>query len=1041
MLRHAFVRRPRARRAAVAAAASALLAGAAIPLLPTSASAAGSAQETVVPPAYRSSYTAATLVNPDTAAGGDAAGVLGVFHRLEGHPGVVWTRYADGRSFDAPSTDGALVSLGTGSDVLAYRYDDGHVDLWNAVDGTTTTLHVPAGQTLYNVFGALAVSYEDVTAEDGTTSRLKHLLTAGPDGTTRDVPVGEVPPGMVLGGPVRGDAAGLVFFARVDGAATLVDVAPETGRIRARTATLPTSTGSTYTKLSPEHLVVFGGVESTKAYVYSRSDLSAAPVEVTLDSTGSRAADDLAVVGDWLVHRPGSGAKVTAVPMAGGEPVTLFTASNSGVSAAPDGSAVVIGRTGADDWGVQRISAGDDGRPTVRMAKALPRPPYKVQGLSLDQGRLLVADESSGGYRDDYVRTVAATGTPTFGERSSYDGTVLKLYGCAATDVGCSQLHATADNRAVWLAKDTATSDRLRVNGPTTYGLWEREVPAGGRITDVSGRYLIHTSATTQTVMKIGGGAPDLTRAPGAAALSGDVLWAAGSTPGTLTAYDLTAKKTVETLTTDAGCAPTELQALGRWIYWTCDGRAGVFDRTAKKSVAVPAGEAKLGDGYVVTHDKAAGKLTLTTVAGGSAESRVIGDMPDTGVSQRDVRWTVDESGANAAYVDDQERVHLVPSGVAQQPLRLLAPAENVPSVRPHTIDTVPDTLTTLLLSKPAANWTVTARNRATGKTYQDNRDDGPARGEVNVGWFGDDPALPGDAFAPDGSYDWTVTVTPADGVGAPLQVRGTVRLKGGSPVRHDHVGSEGDPDGTGDLLTLNSSGGLTFQQGDGKGAFAGKVTGTGWSTKTVAVPFGDLNGDRCNDVLVRMSDGSLRGYRPACGTAPTPSTAYKALGTGWNAYDVLTSPGDLTGDGRPDLLARKASTADIHLFAAKSDGTLAAGKKIRTAWTGYTKIVGAGDLNGDGIGDVLARDKAGTLYRYAGTGTGLLKDRVKVFSGWGGSYNAIVGVGDITGDGKNDLVERDTSGNVYRNAGTGNGSFGPRVKIVGGWQGYKGLF
>ncbi|WP_326786899.1 FG-GAP repeat domain-containing protein [Streptomyces sp. NBC_00151] len=1040
MLRHAFVRRPRARRAAVAAAASALLAGGAIPLLPTSASAVGSAQETVVPSVHRSSYTTATLVNPDSTTGGDAVGVLGVFHRLEGHPGVVWTRYADGRSFDAPSTADALVTLGTGSDVLAYRYD-GHVDLWNAVDSTTTTLHVPAGQTVYNVFGTTVVSYQDVTAEDGTTSKLKHLLTAGPDGTTRDVPVGEVPSGMVLGGPVRGDAAGLVFFARVDGAATLVDVDPETGRIRAWTAALPT-TGSTYTKLSPRHLVVFGGVESTKAYVYSRSDLSAAPVEVTLDSTGSRTADDLAVVGDWLVHRPGSGAKVTAVPMAGGEAVTLFVASNSGVSAAPDGTAVVIGRTGADDWGVQRITEGVDGRPTVGMVKVLPKPPYKIQGLSLDQGRLLVADESSGGYRDDYVRTVAATGTPEFGERTSYDGTELKLYGCTAMGVGCSQLHGTADNRAVWLTKDTATSDRLRVNGPAPYGFWERGVPAGGQVTDVSGRYLIHTSATTQTVLKLDNdGTPALTRTPGAAALSGDVLWTPGPTPGTLTAYDLTAKKTTETLTTDAGCTPIELQALGRWIYWTCDGRAGVFDRTAKKSVTVPADEAKLGDGYVVTHDKAAGKLTLTAVAGGSAESRVIGDLPDTGVSQRDVRWTVDESGANAAYVDDQERVHLVPSGVAQQPLRLLAPAENASSVHAHTIDTTPDTLTNLLLSKPAANWTVTARNRATGKTYNDGRDSGPERGELNVGWFGDDPALTGDASAPDGTYDWTVSVTPADGVGGPLQVRGTVRLKGGSPVRHDHVGPDGEPDGTGDLLTLNSSGGLTFQQGDGKGAFAGKATGNDWSTKAVAVPFGDLNGDRCNDVLVRMSDGSLRGYKPACGTAPTPSTSYKALGTGWNAYDVLTSPGDLTGDRRPDLLARKASTGDLYLFAAKSDGTLAAGKKIRTAWTGYTKIVGAGDLNGDGIGDVLARDKAGTLYRYNGTGTGLLKDRVKVFSAWGASYNAIVGVGDITGDGKNDLVERDTSGNVYRSAGTGTGSFGSRVKIAGGWQGYKGLF
>ena len=65
----------------------------------------------------------------------------------------------------------------------------------------------------------------------------------------------------------------------------------------------------------------------------------------------------------------------------------------------------------------------------------------------------------------------------------------------------------------------------------------------------------------------------------------------------------------------------------------------------------------------------------------------------------------------------------------------------------------------------------------------------------------------------------------------------------------------------------------------------------------------------------------------------------------------------------------------------------------------------------------------------------------MKVFSDWGGSYNAIVGVGDITGDGRNDLVSRDTAGNLYRNTGNGKGSFGSRVKIASGWQGYKGLF
>jgi hypothetical protein len=210
-----------------------------------------------------------------------------------------------------------------------------------------------------------------------------------------------------------------------------------------------------------------------------------------------------------------------------------------------------------------------------------------------------------------------------------------------------------------------------------------------------------------------------------------------------------------------------------------------------------------------------------------------------------------------------------------------------------------------------------------------------------------------------------------------------------------------------------------------------------------VAVPFGDLNKDRCNDVLVRMADGSLRAYRPECGMPVTPSTSYRTLSGGkdWKNYNVLTAPGDLTGDGLTDLLARKTSTGDLYLFAAKTDGTLAAGKKIASGWASYTKLIGAGDLNGDGFGDVLARYKDGTLYRFLGTKSGLSTKRVKVFSGWGASYNAVVGVGDITADGNADLVARDTSGNLWRQSGDGKGSFGARTKIATGWQGYKGLF
>ncbi|MFB7713251.1 FG-GAP repeat domain-containing protein [Streptomyces sp. NPDC056105] len=980
-------------------------------------------------------------MNADTQSGSDGAGAQGVFHRIEGRTGLVWTRYADGTTVAAPSAEGTLPT-GTGSDTLAYRYSGGRVDLWNAVDGTTRTLQVPTGQGLLNFYGTTGVAFRTATADDGTTYRVMHLLTPGPDGATGDVTVDGLPQGMLLGMPRGADGTSIFFQAQLGDAGRIVAVDRETGRVQSWTGALPS--GYSYAKVSPDHVAVYS-LNSPKVLVVPRSDLSAAPAEVVLDSgTGANPTDGLAVVGDWLVHRPSAGTAVLAKPIAGGASLRIGT-SDPDISVAPGGAALFVGSPTAGERGIQRV-ADARGTPVVTMVKPLPKPPVPIQGLSLEQGRLVVADPSKREIRAGYLREVATSGTPQFGERTEFTGTNVVMGDCPAKDAGCSEVHGTADGRVAWLERDGTSSgyDRLRVAGPGDRSYFDHSVPAGGRITSVSGNYVVYTTAAQSYVYRLDNyAAPSLTRPAGAAAVWGDLLWTAGTTPGSVTGYDLSAKKTVQSLTVDAPCVPDELQAAGRWLYWNCgaDGKAGVYDRTAGRSVAVPAGEAELGDGFVVTHDKQAGELTLTTVTGGTATGRVVGKLRDTGVPQRDVRWTVDASGSNAAYVDDQERVHLVPSGVPTQPLGLLAPAESAAYVEATTFDVVPQTLTKVLLSKPSAKWRLTVRSRATGKVV-DTTEGGPARGELVVGWHGDNSTqAAGDAFQPNGSYDWTLSVDPADGAGAPLEVRGSVALRGAGPVRHDHTGADGrGPDGVADLLTLNSSGTLTFQQGDGKGAFAGKASGGGWTTSVTAVPFGDLNKDGCNDVLVRMKDGSLRGYKPKCGDPLTTSAAYTKLGTGWSAYNVLTSPGDLTGDKRADLLARKASTGDIYVFAAKSDGTLATGKKIRSAWTTYTKIIGAGDLNGDGIGDVLARHKDGTLYRYDGAGNGSLKDRVKVFSAWGASYNAVVGVGDITGDGLGDLVERDGSGNLYRNDGKGNGSFGSRVKIATGWQSYKGL-
>ena len=62
-------------------------------------------------------------------------------------------------------------------------------------------------------------------------------------------------------------------------------------------------------------------------------------------------------------------------------------------------------------------------------------------------------------------------------------------------------------------------------------------------------------------------------------------------------------------------------------------------------------------------------------------------------------------------------------------------------------------------------------------------------------------------------------------------------------------------------------------------------------------------------------------------------------------------------------------------------------------------------------------------------------------FQGLGAGRNAFVGVGDLDGDGRNDLVSRDTAGRLLRNSGDGKGSFRGTVQIGTGWQRYTAIY
>ncbi|MFE1878760.1 FG-GAP-like repeat-containing protein [Streptomyces diastatochromogenes] len=961
------------------------------------------------------------------------------FLRYEPGRGHLWTTYTgEDTVVDASATEvWGMPEFGAGSDVVA-RYDDNArtVSLRDmAAGGTTATLPLPSGHTYRGTLGRTVVT---TAWSDGNSGW--HLLDLQDDGTVRDRPVAGVPDGIdPMGGgdsPV-GDAHGMVVQYRAGETVRSAWLDADEGKLVVLPYN-PTINVTGRTVLTATHLVSWDG---STVSVYSRDDLTTAVRTVPLADDGPTHL--MGMVGDTLLvcrYDSSLGAKdgslpvwrVDAVAPDGSTTGTVLARTRSlGLAVpTPDGGLLVPG-SGPDtaDWGVNLVRAGSDGTPVVKRVAAAELKPETdpVQALTLDGGRLTVTENDRDlGRTVMYSRSIGTTGdTLTVGSRTLHgfteDNPTLVGTGDGRTVVW--NLWVSNGDRVPRVVQPTGSLPGTPVDPRHDYvRVWD----AKGRHVAMAPHYTDAAGAATR-VIDLDTGGTVLTSPQLGTALWGTTLWVLDDNGGAVP-VDVRTGKRGEPVWFGPKCRLEDLKAAGRWLLWSCAGSGesqGVYDTVAKTKLTLTEGAwetAQLGDGFVVTDVD--GTLKVTDVRSGTPVSHTVGTLPSW------QSWDVDPYTGLIAYVDAKGDIHVVSSGVPLSPLTQLdAAVAGTADVKGGAAPWSPK----WWLSKPAASWQLVIRHKATGATVR-TLSGGTAQGVLPASWNGKDTA---GKLVPNGAYTWTLTATPADGQGAALTKTGTVKVTGATPVRRDFATS----DGFGELLTLNGSGGLTYQYGTGTGTLTGKRTGSGWPTTVKAVPFGDLSGDRCNDVLVRLSSGTLRAYRPACGSAVTPSTAYTSLGTGWNQYDVLTSPGDVSGDGRADLIARQASSGDVYLYKATSTGKLSARVRIASRWTGYKKILGAGDLNGDGYGDLLAQDRSNELWRYDGTATGKFKSRVKVFDDWGSSYNAVVGVGDLTGDGRADLVARDTSGNVWRSNGNGKGSFGSRTKIAGGWQSYKGVF
>jgi hypothetical protein len=147
----------------------------------------------------------------------------------------------------------------------------------------------------------------------------------------------------------------------------------------------------------------------------------------------------------------------------------------------------------------------------------------------------------------------------------------------------------------------------------------------------------------------------------------------------------------------------------------------------------------------------------------------------------------------------------------------------------------------------------------------------------------------------------------------------------------------------------------------------------------------------------------------------------------------------DFTGNGWPDVVARTASTGDVVLYPGNGATVSEAGaKKIGSAWKSMNAVVRIGDLNRDGKEDLVARQTNGDLWFYPGTGGGL-GARKRIATKWSG-YREITAVGDLNRDGYPDLVAIGGSA-LYLFPGKSGSALGARVRIAAtGWSGMSEL-
>lgn len=276
-----------------------------------------------------------------------------------------------------------------------------------------------------------------------------------------------------------------------------------------------------------------------------------------------------------------------------------------------------------------------------------------------------------------------------------------------------------------------------------------------------------------------------------------------------------------------------------------------------------------------------------------------------------------------------------------------------------------------------------------------------------------------------------TLPMVPAPtGMPAPTQAPAAATAQPGIsfPQRQSVVGSSWP-----DVLAMSPNGNIQVVPTEGVADYTTRVVnGPGWNNMNLIAAVGDVTGDGKSDVLARNARTGITRVYPgdgrghvSRGIAPTKAFARVSMFAGAR---------DFNRDRRLDVVGRDRATGALLLYRGLGNGAFAKPVVLRASWP-FTKMVGVGDLNGDHKPDLVASKDGRSFYLVPGAGKAMSVGRPTRLITLPRAANALLGWGDVNNDGRSDVltrVGRLTTG--YAGTGTGRlgQAFGPMDALAG---------